>query len=234
MRVRHPLAPPFLQFRFRRRRRGFAVDLEHQHFAMTFRSRSGFKPRARMPSQSQDHRFDAIWGWGPVQEHGQDRDRLGITHFCGYPCSQTLDQHTKAVAGQPWFHIQGIIPTAFAVEISAPIANLPKESPQQSRFGIDLLIPWLWGRCLKLLFAHTEKELDKPSFQCQDFGHQVGLEREEGERLTGQHPLHQCLHFLGDTGSHIFYRGGGGNIVWDFYRGSKQTRLFHWASSTRF
>jgi hypothetical protein len=71
-------------------------------------------------------------------------------------------------------------------------------------------------RCLKLRLAHTEKELYEQASQSQDFGHQFGFERKEGQRLTAQDPCHYLSHFLHNPGSRLFHRRSGSNIVRNF------------------
>jgi len=135
MRILRPLTPPLLQFRFRGGRCGFAVDLDHQYLSVSFGCGSTFKPRRCMPAQPQDHAFDAFLGRCPVQKEAQNQGHLRITHLGSHSRGITAQQHTKAVAGQSQFHIQGIIPSALAIEIRAPIADLPKDGAQQPGLG---------------------------------------------------------------------------------------------------
>lgn len=89
-----------------------------------------------------------------------------------------LHQHTETIARQSQLDIEGIVPSALAVEKSPPITELSKECAQQPRFGtlsLVLLVSLAMNN-LPLFLAQTEVERHKQLVQSEYFDNQLPLE----------------------------------------------------------
>jgi hypothetical protein len=134
------------------------------------------------------------------------------------------EQHTEAVTRQPQFDIQGIMPAANAIYISAPIAHVAKKGTQSAIFPGLALAAGTMGEVDSLL-THTQKQCDAKSSQMKDPGDEFLLKFEEVQRAAFYDPLNCILNNISKLLMNIIDRRGGREL--DGQLGiSRQAQIF--------
>jgi len=161
-----------------------------------------------MPAQTQDHLFNSPLAGRPSKKHEQDANDLGITHLCCKFGGMAAEEHTEAVARQSQFDIQGIIPAANAIYISAPIAHFAKERSQNTVFPRLALVTGNRGDN-DIFFTRTQKQGRKESAQTKDPGNEFFLKFEKVQGAAINDPLNNIINNLNNFVANIIDRRGG-------------------------